>query len=168
MDIETYMREAARFDNHQEPRMVESLAFGLAAEIGEVQGCALDHDYGVSLLHELGDVAWNAIRLADVVGLPTYELLRFPWGPADNEGEAVGELVRRGAKVSGLLEKWLRTTPPPWELKDEIAHHLHPTWQALTRCAGWYGYNMDAVRERNIRKLSRRYAERGLPVKEAS
>lgn len=168
MDIETYVREARRFDNHQDARVVESLAHGLAAEIGEVWGCVLDRDHGPNLLHELGDVAWNVARLADEVGLRPAELLRYAWGPAEGVEDAAGELVRRGAKISGLLEKWLRTTPPPWELKSEIAHYLHPTWQALTRCSGWFGYRMDHVMQANIDKLTRRYAERGLPVKEAS
>jgi hypothetical protein len=168
VDIETYMREARRFDNHRPEAMLDALVHGLMAEVGEVWGCLLDRDYGLGVLHEMGDVAWNVARLADVVGVPPAELVRDQWEPAVDDLAAAGELVRHAAAVAGLLEKSHRIVKFPWDLHDRIAQALHETWQALECYAGWHRYGMDVVMRTNIDKLTARYAERGLTVKEAS
>lgn len=168
MDIGTYMREARRFDNHQDVRLIDALVHGVAAEVGEVMACLDDGNHGVDLLHELGDVKWNLIRLADELDYDTAELLRYGWGPAGGDTAEAFRLPVHALKLSGVMEKWYRNTTPPWALRTELAHHLHGAWQALASLGKLYGYSPARVSQANIDKLTRRYAERGLPVKEAS
>jgi NTP pyrophosphatase (non-canonical NTP hydrolase) len=168
VDIETYMREARRFDNHRPETMLDALAHGLMAEVGEVMECIVRGAPRGDLLLELGDVKWNLIRLADEVGHDPNELLRYGWGPFTSDIEAAGNLVFYCSKMSGLMEKWYRETPVSWEMGAEIAHKLHAAWQSLNRLGDRYGFTPAQVSQANIDKLTRRYAERGLPVKEAS
>jgi NTP pyrophosphatase (non-canonical NTP hydrolase) len=168
MDITTYMEQARRFDNHQDGRLIDALVHGVAAEVGEVMACLADHNHGTDLLHELGDVKWNLIRLADELDYDPSELLRYGWGPAGGDVAEAYRLPVYALKLSGVMEKWYRTTPTPWAVRTELAHHLHGAWQALAGLGRLYGYSPARVSEANIDKLTRRYAERGLPVKEAS
>lgn len=168
MDIETYMREARRFDNHKPETMLDALAHGLMAEVGEVMECIVRDAPRGDLLLELGDVKWNLIRLADEVGHDPNELLHYTWGPFVSDMEAAGNLVFYCSKVSGLLEKRCRDVPVAWELRAEIAHKLHAAWQSLARIGDRFGFTPAQVSQANIDKLTARYAERGLPVKEAS
>jgi NTP pyrophosphatase (non-canonical NTP hydrolase) len=167
VDIETYMREARRFDNHRPEAMLDALTHGLMAEVGEVVESVLCRAPRSELLLELGDVKWNLIRLADEVGLDPSELLKYGWGPASSDVEAVGYLVLYCSKVSSLMEKNHRTAPVPWKLEAEVAHRLHGAWQALARLGDRFGCTPAQVSQANIDKLTARYAERGLPVKEA-
>jgi hypothetical protein len=167
MDVQTYMREARRFDNHQEGRLIDALVHGVAAEVGEVMACLADRNHGVDLLHELGDVKWNLIRLADELGYDPNEFLRYGWGPAGGDTAEAYRLPIHALKLSGVMEKWYRTTPTPWAVRDELAHHLHAAWQALSRLGYLHGYSPARVSQANIDKLARRYTERGLPVRDA-
>lgn len=98
MDVETYTQEARRFDNHQDGRLLDALVHGVAAEVGEVMACLEDRNHGVDLLHELGDVKWNLIRLADELGYDPGELLRYGWGPANSDAATAFQLTARYAE----------------------------------------------------------------------
>jgi hypothetical protein len=168
VDVVTHMREARRFDNHQPETMLDALTHGLMAEVGEVLGCIAESDFGVNLLHELGDAKWNLIRIADEIGYDPYDFLRYGWGPQPGDMVTVCSLASYAGKVAGVMEKWHRIPRPPWELRDELARHIHGAWQALANLGEMYGYSPARVSQANIDKLTRRYAERELPVKEAT
>lgn len=168
MDIETYMREARKFDNHTEALMLASLAHGLLAEAGEVtEAIALDR-LGDPLLCELGDVAWNIVRLAEETGTGHQWLTEYvPFEPQPHlsTDRALSVVC---ARFAGLMEKWGRNRPAFWPTETEVSIALGQAWQTLAHVAAAHGYDMETVMARNIDKLTRRYAERGLPVKEAS
>lgn len=163
MDIETYMREARRFDNHKPETMLDALAHGLMAEVGEVVECVGNKSVGLALFHELGDVAWNLARLADETGTDP-ESLAFPrTGPPEDRVVGAAILTVRAAHISGLLEKSHRAAPPSWHLREEIGRLLFLAWQALSALADRCGYAMEGVMQANIDKLTARYAEPGAP-----
>lgn len=168
MDIETYMSEARRFDNHREDVLWASLVHGLTAEAGEVMEACAAGKLDAELLAELGDVAWNLVRFADVTATGVRwltEPVEFPRLPYLDPDRAISIAC---AKVAGLMEKWARDRAAHWPTELELANALGFAWQTLARSAEVYGWTMEGVMEGNIRKLTARYAERGLPVKEAT
>lgn len=174
MDIETYMREARRFDNHKPEHMLDALAHGLMAEVGEVVECVTRSDYGPDFLAECGDVTCNLARLADEVGYSTALLGERPWKPSLGGVHAKDDLVLFASRVSGLMEKSHREphanqAPFDYEyLHHAVGQFAHRAWCALAVLVERHGYDMAQVMQANIDKLTARYAERGLPVKEAS
>jgi hypothetical protein len=168
VDIETYMREAKRFGNHREDVLWASLIHGLTAEAGEVMEACSAGNVGNELLSELGDVAWNIVRFTDVTATGVrwltepVEFERLPYLDPDRA------LSIACAKVSGLMEKWGRDRVAHWPTELEVANALGFAWQTLARAAEVYGWTMSDVMQANIDKLTARYAERGLPVKEAT
>ena len=169
MDIETYMREARRFDNHRPETMLDALAHGLMAEVGEVAECIGYGDFGHELLYELGDVAWNLIRLADELDMDPDDLHMSDRASVPLAGRDLAVLVSRASKVAGVLEKNHRTvTPADWQMKNRLRREVSGAWWAWKMVVERCGRAPADVMQVNITKLTARYAERGLPVKEAS
>lgn len=169
MDIATYMREARRFDNHKPETMLDALAHGLMAEVGEVAECVAYGDFGPELVYELGDVAWNLIRLADVMEMEPDDLHLSDRALSPIRGADLAVLVSRASKVAGVLEKNHRTTTPAeWQLKNRLRREVAGAWWAWKILVERCDRRPSNVMAVNIEKLTRRYAERGLPVKEAS
>ena len=174
MEIVTYMREAKRFDNHRPEAMLDALAHGLMAEVGEVVDCVARADYGRDFLAECGDVAWNLARLADEVGYTPALLGERSWSPPHGGVHAKDDLVLFASRVSGLMEKSHRVphanqAPFDYEyLRHAVGHFVHRAWLVLTVLAERHGFDMEQVMQANITKLHARHAERGLPVKEAT
>lgn len=168
MDIETYMREAARFDNHTDAGMLDALAHGVQAEAGEVLECVLFGWSGDELLHEMGDVAWGLGQLARHTGFAAHRFTDLSWAADDTAVRHAARLAAFCSKLSGVMEKSHRTTHADLDVHQAIRACLHDAWQALICVASSYGYSMEQVMQANIDKLTARYAERGLPVKEAS
>lgn len=158
MDIETYMREARRFDNHRPETMLDALAHGLMAEVGEVAECVGRGTPGEGLLLELGDVKWNLIRLVDVVGYDPFRLLINGWPEPRSVVYALANLVLHTGRIAGVLEKAHRIGWPAENIAADVSQHLHSSWQALSVLGHWFGYSPALVSEVNIKKLTERYA----------
>jgi NTP pyrophosphatase (non-canonical NTP hydrolase) len=169
VDIETYMREARRFDNHKPDTMLDALTHGLMAEVGEVAELIAYGEYGIELVYELGDVAWNLARLADVLDMEPDDLYLSDRASAPVAGRDLAVLVSRASKVAGVLEKNHRTTTPAeWKLKNRLRREVAGAWWAWKVLVERCDRRPADVMAVNIDKLTRRYAERGLTVKEAS
>ena len=169
MDIETYMREAARFDNHRPETMLDALAHGLMAEVGEVAECIGYGHFGNELVYELGDVAWNLIRLADELDMEPDDLHMSGRASVPLAGRDLAVLVSQASKVAGVLEKNHRTvTPAEWQMKNRLRREVSGAWWAWKMVVERCGRAPADVMQANITKLHARYAERGLPVKEVS
>lgn len=176
MDIETYMREAARFDNHRQDILLDGLVDGLAAECAELLDEAMRTGWNFSrddLLSEAGDVQWELARIAtcawaNVADLFAAEQIAQPDDDASLFVRAA-QLVVEVGKVSGHMEKHRREVRPPVaHTVDNIRLAARTAWTHLAWVAECAGFTMDQVRQANIDKLTARYAERGLTVKEAS
>jgi NTP pyrophosphatase (non-canonical NTP hydrolase) len=168
VDIETYMREAVRFDNHREELMLASLTHGLMAEAGEVTEAIAMNRLGDPLLCELGDVAWNIARLAGELDIESWwltEEVEFEPQPHLTPDRALTVVCSRFA---GLMEKNGRESGQYRPDVSDLSTALGQAWQTLTHVAAAYGYGMAEVMQRNLAKLHARYAERGLPVRDAS
>lgn len=169
MDIETYMREARRFDNHRPETMLDALAHGLMAEVGEVAECIAYGDFGPELVYELGDVAWNLIRLADVLDMEPDDLHLSDRALEPIRGADLAVLVSRASKIAGVLEKGHRTvTPADWQMKNRLRREVAGAWWAWKVLVERFNRTPANIMHGNIDKLTARYAERGLPVTEAS
>lgn len=169
MDITTYMREARRFDNHRPETMLDALAHGLMAEVGEVAECIAYGEYGRELVYELGDVAWNLVRLADELDMEPDDLFLSDRPSPPVAGRDLALLVSRASKVAGVLEKSHRTTlPADWKTKNRLRREVGGAWWAWRVLVERCNRVPAEVMQVNIEKLHERYAERGLPVKEAS
>lgn len=110
VDIETYMRQAWRFDNHTEAGALDALAHGVQAEAGEVLDCVLTGWSGDELLHELGDVTWGLGQLALRTGFPADRFTVGSRSADDTALRSAGTLAVMCSKISGVMEKSHRGT----------------------------------------------------------
>ena len=158
MNIQDYTEAARSFDTHRPESMLDALAHGLAAEATEALEACFGRDTG-AFFDELGDVQWELARLADHLHISTEvleeaECERCPANVPILSSLAIALVVEAG-RFSGLMEKRHRTNKVVTD--DELAGCLVLVWQRLTWLAWLCGWDMDTVREGNVRKLSARY-----------
>jgi NTP pyrophosphatase (non-canonical NTP hydrolase) len=159
VDLAAYFEASARFCKHYESSRLDAYAHGLMAEVGEVARVIGDRDYGALLL-ELGDVAWNIVQLARLVGYDVSGFLKHGWGPPAGDLEGLADLVAFASKVSGVMEKRHRNAggDDQWAMSN-IHALLHPAYQSWAVVVRRYGYTPAQVFAANIEKLTVRYGK---------
>lgn len=174
MNIVEYMEAARRFDNHHEgPGMIDALVHGAVNEAIELwEEFHVEDEFlsWTAIRAEIGDVAWNLARLTGELGIePTEVTCRWDSGTVIAShpvvaAHAAATVLRSVRKLSAFMEKAHRKNGPPLA---EMVPLVVSTWLDLQRVAWRCGWSIYKVMESNIDKLTERYAERGLQLREA-
>jgi NTP pyrophosphatase (non-canonical NTP hydrolase) len=160
VNLADYFDKSARFCTHYPDSRLDAYAHGLMAEVGEVEEALMRGLRGEDLLLEFGDVAWNIVQAAGMVGLTPNDILKSYQYVRVEMGQTERRFVVACSKVSGLLEKSHRKgRSEDAELHGRLLVAIPAAWQSLNVLASLYGYTMARVMAANIEKLTVRYGK---------
>lgn len=185
MELNEYATLARKFNNRGSGAHVRQLhALGLTAEVAELFeltnyiGVGDENPDGVNaVIEELGDVMWNlhmTMLSACHSGIQYYVLtisqdnLFRDYGDLTREDTTAAMVVAVG-RFANALERSLRN----WRTEKERSADWHAMDNMLTELLGllmWcirlHGVSLESIASHNVARLTKRYAELGIPLNE--
>ena len=168
MNISEYIEAARKFDNHCEDSMLDALVYGAIGEALELwEEVNVEWPDRGRILAEAGDVAWNLARLFDYLShVETHGRLPEVQGTyVDSMRDAMIAVLFQARRMAGFMEKAKREDGP--DVRFDIGTCALHMWYATEDLVEHLGVSFEDVAKSNIDKLTKRYAERGLQLREA-